>query len=49
MCKSKSIGSLPGVEHKPKKFKKAHLERRKLHRDLDRISMKQYINDKLVQ
>lgn len=48
MCKSKSGGYLPGVEHKPKKIKEAHLRTRKLHRDLDWISMKQSINEKLI-
>lgn len=46
MCKSKSGVSLPGVEHKPKKMKEAHSGTRKYHRDLDWISMKEYINEK---
>lgn len=29
MCKLKSGGSLPGVEHKPKRIQKAHLRTRK--------------------
>nr|QSH89921.1 ATP-dependent protease proteolytic subunit [Verbena officinalis] len=49
MCKSKSGGSLPGVEHKPKKMKETHSGTRKYHRDLDKISMKQYINEKLIR
>lgn len=35
MRKSKEGGSLPGVEHKPKKMKETHSETRKPHRDLD--------------
>jgi hypothetical protein len=33
MCKSKSGGSLLGVEHKPKKMEEAHSGTRKWHRD----------------
>jgi len=40
MCKSKSGRSLLGVEQKPKRIEEAHSETRKLHRDLDSISMK---------
>ena len=40
MCKSKSVRSLLGVEQKPKRIEEAHSETRKLHRDLDSISMK---------
>ncbi|KAG5626504.1 hypothetical protein H5410_011722 [Solanum commersonii] len=46
MYKSKSGGSLPGVEHKPKKMKQTHSGTRKYHRGLDLISMKEYINEK---
>lgn len=49
MYKSKSGGSLLGVEHKPKKIEEAQSGTRKLHRDLNYISMKQYINEKLVR
>jgi hypothetical protein len=49
MYKSKSGESLPGVEHKPKKIKGTRSGTRKRHRDLDWISMKQYINDKLIR
>lgn len=48
MCKSKSGRSLPGVEHKPKKIEATRSGTRKRHRDLDWISMKQYINEKLI-
>lgn len=49
MCKEKSGRPLPGVEHKPKRLEEAHSGTRKLHRDLDWISMKQYINERLVR
>jgi len=35
MRKSKEDGSLPGVEHKPKKMKETHSGTRKPHRDWD--------------
>lgn len=35
MCKSKSGGSLLGVEHKPKRIEEDQSGTRKLHRDLD--------------
>lgn len=49
MRKEKSGRPLPGVEHKPKRLEEAHSGTRKLHRDLDWISMKQYINERLVR
>ena len=47
MCKLRSGRSLPGVEHKPKRIEEAHSGTRKWHRNLDWISMKQYINERL--
>lgn len=49
MYKENSGKSLPRVEHKPKKMKETQSVTRKYHRDLDWISMKQYINEKLIR